>query len=131
MDSPAPDETDVVIVGAGVIGLAIARAVAASGREVTVLEAASAFGTEISARNSEVVHAGIYYPVGSLKARFCVEGRNRLYEYCETHGVPFRRCGKLIVATTESQLPQLEAIRVAAASNGVELEVLSAQQACA
>jgi L-2-hydroxyglutarate oxidase LhgO len=123
------DEVDVVIVGAGVIGLAIARAIAQAGRETLVLEAANAFGTETSSRNSEVIHAGIYYPRGSLKARLCVAGRERLYEYCETHGVPHRRCGKLIVATTESQLGELEKIKAAAEANGVDLHLLSAVQA--
>jgi L-2-hydroxyglutarate oxidase LhgO len=125
------DEVDVVIVGAGVIGLAIARAVARTGRETVILEAADAFGTETSSRNSEVIHAGIYYPRGSLKARFCVAGRDLLYEYCETHDVPYRRCGKLIVATSEAQLGELTKIRAAAQANGVELELLTAKQACA
>jgi L-2-hydroxyglutarate oxidase LhgO len=127
----AMDEVEVVIVGAGVIGLAIARALAQAGRETLILEAADAFGTETSSRNSEVIHAGIYYPRGSLKARLCVAGRDRLYEYCETHGVPHRRCGKLIVATSEAQLGELAKIRAAAAGNGVELELLTQAQACA
>lgn len=118
-----------VIAGAGVIGLAVARALAASGREVWVLEAADTFGTGTSSRNSEVIHAGIYYPRGSLKATLCVEGRDQLYEYCETHGVPHRRCGKLIVATSESQLAELERIQAAARANGVQLERLSAAEA--
>jgi L-2-hydroxyglutarate oxidase LhgO len=122
-------EVDAIVVGAGVIGLAVARALARSGRETLVLEAAGSFGTETSARNSEVIHAGIYYPRGSLKARLCVAGREQLYRYCEHHGVPHRRCGKLIVATSETQLPQLEAIRQAAMANGVQLEKLSATQA--
>jgi L-2-hydroxyglutarate oxidase LhgO len=125
------DEVEVVIVGAGVIGLAIARALAQAGRETLILEAADAFGTETSSRNSEVIHAGIYYPRGSLKARFCVAGRDRLYEYCETHGVPHRRCGKLIVATSEAQLSELAKIRAAAQGNGVELQLLTGAQACA
>ena len=123
------DEVAVVIVGAGVIGLAIARAIARSGRETLILEAADAFGTETSSRNSEVIHAGIYYPRGSLKARFCVAGRDQLYEYCEMHGVPHRRCGKLIVATSESQLAELDKIRAAAKGNGVDLEPLSGAEA--
>jgi L-2-hydroxyglutarate oxidase LhgO len=125
------EEVEVVIAGAGVIGLAIARALAQAGREVLILEAANAFGTETSSRNSEVIHAGIYYPRGSLKARFCVAGRDLLYEYCEAHGVPHRRCGKLIVATSEGQLAELKKIRAAAHANGVELQLLSAAQACA
>ena len=122
-------EVDAIVVGAGVIGLAVARALARSGRETLILEAAASFGTETSARNSEVIHAGIYYPRGSLKARMCVAGREQLYRYCEHHDVPHRRCGKLIVATSETQLPQLEAIHSAAIGNGVQLEKLSATQA--
>jgi L-2-hydroxyglutarate oxidase LhgO len=123
------DEVDVVIVGAGVVGLAIARALALRGRETWVLEAESAFGTQTSSRNSEVIHAGIYYPRGSLKARLCVAGRDALYAYCEQHDVPHRRCGKLIVATSESQLAELQKIRLAAKANGAELEVLSESEA--
>src|SRR5688572_8169283 len=122
-------DVDVVVAGAGVVGLAIARALALTGRDVMVLEQADAFGTGTSSRNSEVIHAGIYYPRGSLKARLCVAGREKLYEYCETHGVPHRKCGKLIVATSESQLAELEKIKAAAAANGVNLEQLSAMQA--
>jgi len=122
-------DVEVVVAGAGVIGLAMARALAISGRDVIVLEAADAFGTGTSSRNSEVIHAGIYYPRGSLKARLCVDGRQRLYEYCEAHGVPHRRCGKLIVATSMDQLGELEKIKAAAAGNGVILEQLSAAQA--
>jgi L-2-hydroxyglutarate oxidase LhgO len=122
-------DVDVVIAGAGVVGLAIARALALAGRDVMVLEAADAFGTETSSRNSEVIHAGIYYPRGSLKARLCVEGREKLYKYCETHGVPYRKCGKLIVATSEPQLAELQKITAAAAANGVNLDQLSAVQA--
>ena len=107
-----------MVVGAGVVGLAIARELAAAGREVIVLEAEDAIGTHTSSRNSEVIHAGIYYPKGSLKARACVDGRRRLYEYCATHGVPHRRCGKLIVATNETQLAELAAIRGKAHANG-------------
>jgi L-2-hydroxyglutarate oxidase LhgO len=123
------DEVDVVIVGAGVVGLAVARALAAAGRDVLILEAESAFGTGISARNSEVIHAGIYYPRGSLKARLCVAGRDLLYAYCNERGVPHQRCGKLIVATSEAQLGELAKIRSAAAANGVALDLLPARQA--
>src|SRR5215813_4532209 len=97
------DNVDAVVIGAGVIGLAIARALASRGREVLILEAADQFGTETSSRNSEVIHAGIYYPRGSLKAQFCVAGRERLYEFCQRFGVPHRRTGKLIVATSDAQ----------------------------
>ena len=125
------DEVEVIVVGAGVIGLAIARALSRCGHEVLILEAADAFGTGTSSRNSEVIHAGIYYPHGSLKARLCVAGREQLYDYCESHGVPHQRCGKLIVATTQAQLQELTKIQAAAAGNGVGLEVLSAVEACA
>jgi len=107
------------VIGAGAIGLAVARALALSGREVVVLEAEDAIGTGISSRNSEVIHAGIYYPAGSLKARTCVEGRERLYGYCEERGVPHRRCGKLIVATAEEQIEGLRALETKARANGV------------
>src|SRR5512145_871549 len=98
------ERLDAVVIGAGVVGLAVARALALAGREVVILEAEDAIGTHTSSRNSEVIHAGIYYPADSLKARACVEGRELLYEYCVTHGVPHRRSGKLIVATDDSQL---------------------------
>jgi len=113
------DEVECVVVGAGVVGLAVARALALDGREVVVLEAAEAIGTETSSRNSEVVHAGIYYPTGSLKARLCVAGRDALYAYCEARGIPYRRCGKLIVATDEAQIPRLQALKEKAEANGV------------
>ena len=113
------EEIDCVVVGAGVIGLAVARALALKGREVLVLEAAGAVGTGISSRNSEVIHAGLYYPTGSLKARLCVQGREMLYAYCTERGVPHRRCGKLLVATSPAQLPGLEGIEAQAHANGV------------
>ena len=113
------ESVDAVVVGAGVVGLAIARELALAGREVIILDAEDAIGTHTSSRNSEVIHAGIYYPKGSLKARSCVAGRDLLYEYCATHGVPHRRCGKLIVATNESQLKELQNIRDKAHANGV------------
>jgi L-2-hydroxyglutarate oxidase LhgO len=125
------DSTDAVVIGAGVVGLAVARALAAQGREVLILEGADAFGTGTSSRNSEVIHAGIYYPRNSLKARFCVAGRDQLYAFCQDHGVAHRRCGKLIVATSPEQLPELEKIRAAARGNGVDLDLWSAAQACA
>ena len=125
------DSTDAVVIGAGVIGLAVARALAAQGREVLILEGADAFGTGTSSRNSEVIHAGIYYPRNSLKARLCVAGRDQLYAFCQEYGVSHRRCGKLIVATSPEQLPELEKIRAAALANGVDLDFWSAAQACA
>jgi L-2-hydroxyglutarate oxidase LhgO len=114
------ERVDCVVIGAGVIGLAVARQLAISGREVLLLEAAGMVGTETSSRNSEVIHAGIYYPTGSLKARTCVAGKHRLYAYCAERGVPHARCGKLIVATTAAQRATLEGIRAKAAANGVD-----------
>ncbi len=114
------DAIDSVVIGAGVVGLAVARALALAGREVIVLEAEDAIGTHTSSRNSEVIHAGIYYPPGSLKARACVAGRHRLYDFCASHGIPHRRSGKLIVACDEAQLEELESIRRRALANGVE-----------
>ena len=113
------ETVDAVVVGAGVVGLAVARALALAGREVIILEAEDTIGTHTSSRNSEVIHAGIYYPQNSLKARSCVAGRERLYRYCAEHGVPHRRCGKLIVATSEAQVAELETIRRKARANGV------------
>lgn len=107
------------VVGAGVVGLAIGRALAGAGLETVVLEQADAIGTATSSRNSEVIHAGIYYPAGSLKARLCVDGRTRLYTHCETHGVPFRCCGKLIVAADDFQCAELRRIEARALANGV------------
>jgi L-2-hydroxyglutarate oxidase LhgO len=120
------EKIDCAVIGAGVIGLAVARKLAAQGREVLLLEAESAFGTGISARNSEVIHAGIYYPAGSLKARLCVAGRRMLYAYCAERGIAHRRCGKLIVATGAAQREQLGRIAAGAAANGVDdLQALS------
>ena len=113
------EKLDAVVVGGGVVGLAVARALAISGREVVILEAEDAIGTHTSSRNSEVIHAGIYYPKGSLKARACVEGKALLYEYCVAHGVPHRRSGKLIVATNQEQIGELEGIQRKAHANGV------------
>jgi L-2-hydroxyglutarate oxidase LhgO len=113
------ERLDAVVIGAGVVGLAVARALALSGREVVLLEAEDTIGTHTSSRNSEVIHAGIYYPKGSLKARACVEGKALLYEYCVAHGVPHRRSGKLIVAADDSQLPELQKIQEKAHANGV------------
>ncbi len=124
------DSIDSVVIGAGVIGLAVGRALALAGREVVVVEAASAIGTETSSRNSEVIHAGIYYPTGSLKARLCVAGRERLYAYCAAKGIRHQRIGKLIVATTEAEVPILEKYRAQAGANGVtDLAWVSADDA--
>ena len=123
------EKLDAVVIGAGVVGLAAARALAIAGREVVILEAEDAIGTHTSSRNSEVIHAGIYYPKGSLKAKACVEGRQLLYEYCAKHDVPHRRCGKLIVATHEGQVGELEKIESRAIGNGVaDLTWLSVDQ---
>lgn len=109
-----------VIAGAGVVGLAVARALGRAGRDVIVVEKADRIGTGISARNSEVIHAGLYYPPGSLKARFCLEGRQRLYAYCAARGIDHRRLGKLIVAVEPGQEAKLDAIRDNAARCGVD-----------
>ena len=124
------EQVECVVVGAGVLGLAVARALALSGREVLVLEQAYTIGFETSSRNSEVIHGGLYYPIGSLKARSCVEGRHRLYSYCREHGVPHARLGKLIVATREAEIAGLEKIAATAQGNGVDdLEWLDQRQA--
>lgn len=124
------ERVDAVVVGAGVVGLACARALARAGRDVLILEAADAFGTETSSRSSEVMHAGLYYPTGSLKARLCVQGLGALYAYCESHGVAHRRCGKLIVATSPEQEPALLALQDKARENGAgDLPLLTAAQA--
>ena len=124
------DKVDCVVIGAGVVGLAVARALALRGREVMVLEAADAIGTGTSSRNSEVIHAGIYYPQGSLKAQLCVQGKGLLYAYCAERGIGHKRCGKLIVATSEAQVAQLQGIRDKAAANGVnDLVLLTREQA--
>jgi len=126
------DSIECVVIGAGVVGLAVARALALQGREVVILEAEDAIGTHTSSRNSEVIHAGIYYPKGSLKARACVEGKERLYRYCVERGIPHRRSGKLIVATDEAQAGELEAIRSKAHANGVtDVVWMSREQAVA
>ncbi len=126
----AVEQVDVLVVGAGVVGLAVARALALAGREVMVLEREADIGTGTSSRNSEVIHAGIYYPAGSLKARLCVQGKQDLYAYCEARGVAHRRCGKLIVAHTASQLAALPSIIEKARANGVhDLQLLSREQA--
>ena len=113
-------EADAVVIGAGAVGLACARALALKGRDVLVLEAASAIATETSSRNSEVVHAGLYYATGSLKARLCVEGRRKLYAYCAAHGVEAHQCGKLVVAVDDHEAAATPALLQRALDNGVE-----------
>lgn len=126
------DSVDCIVAGAGVVGLAIARSLALAGLEVLVVEKEERIGTGVSARNSEVIHAGIYYPPGSLKARFCVEGRDRLYAYCAERGVTHRRLGKLVVAVEPAQAARLEAIRDNAERSGVtDLRMLSRAEALA
>jgi len=121
----------VLVVGAGVVGLAVARAAALKGADVIVAEAGAAIGTGISSRNSEVIHAGIYYPTGSARARLCAPSRRLLYDFCASHGVPHRKCGKLIVATREDEIPRLEALQTQGRQNGVEgLELIDAPAAC-
>ncbi|UPG74112.1 NAD(P)/FAD-dependent oxidoreductase [Roseomonas gilardii subsp. gilardii] len=126
------ESVDCVVVGAGVVGLAAARSLALAGREVLLLEGTEAIGTGTSSRNSEVIHAGIYYPADSLMARHCVAGRRMLYAYCVERGVPHARCGKLIVATAEEEAARLAGIQARAAANGVEdMRLLSRDEALA
>lgn len=114
------DSLDTLIVGAGVIGLACADALARAGREVVIVEAEADYGGGVSSRNSEVIHSGIYYPPGSAKARLAVRGKRLLYGFCENSGVPYRRCGKLVVATAEGQVAELERLLARGRANGVE-----------
>jgi L-2-hydroxyglutarate oxidase LhgO len=123
-------DVETIVVGAGAVGLAIARALALAGQEVMILERNAMIGAETSSRSSEVIHAGLYYAPGSLKARLCVRGKELLYRFCAEHHVPHRRCGKLLVATDASQLAKLAAIRTTATANGVcDLEPLDRRQA--
>ncbi|MEE2746566.1 MAG: NAD(P)/FAD-dependent oxidoreductase, partial [Pseudomonadota bacterium] len=110
---------DVAVIGAGVIGLAVARALSLKGREVVVLEECGSIGTGNSSRNSEVLHAGIYYPKDSLKAKLCVQGKNLIYNYCKQNSVSYNQCGKLIIATAPKQISELESIENKAVENGV------------
>lgn len=121
------ERVDCIVVGAGVVGLACARALAQAGHEVVVVERNDLIGAETSSRNSEVIHAGIYYPTGSLKARLCVAGRDMLYAYCDSRGIPYRRCGKVIVATAAAQIDVLESYQRQAQANGVALTWLDEQ----
>jgi L-2-hydroxyglutarate oxidase LhgO len=124
------NQADCIIIGAGVIGLAAARALALAGRSVVILERERHFGTQMSSRNSEVIHAGIHYPPGSLKARTCILGRELLYDYCRGRGIAHRRCGKLIVTATEAQGAQLTRIEAQGHANGVaDLKRLDGVQA--
>jgi len=122
-------QVECVVVGAGVVGLAVARALALDGNEVLVLEKERWIGSETSSRNSEVIHAGLYYPRGSLKAVLCLEGRRALYEYCAAHGVPHKRIGKLLVACRAEDLPSIETVWATAHANGVDdLEWIGSNQ---
>jgi L-2-hydroxyglutarate oxidase LhgO len=122
------ESIDTAVIGGGVVGLSAARAIARRGRSVCLLEREGRPGAGTSTRNSQVIHAGIYYPAGTLKARHCVAGARMLYEFCETYGVPFRRCGKLIVAHDQSEVAALERLRASGVANGVEgLELVDGQ----
>jgi L-2-hydroxyglutarate oxidase LhgO len=118
-----------LVIGAGVVGLAVARALAQAGHETIVAEAQTAIGQGVSSRNSEVIHAGLYYPPGSLKARLCVRGKEMLYALCASHGVPHRNCGKLVVAQDDKETAALDTLALRAAANGVAVERLSAARA--
>ncbi|MBR0718157.1 NAD(P)/FAD-dependent oxidoreductase [Bradyrhizobium liaoningense] len=124
------DRVDCVVVGAGVVGLAVARRLAHAGREVIVLESEEAIGTATSSRNSEVIHAGIYYRAGSWMARMCVSGKHALYRYCQDHGIPHKNCGKLIVASNPKETEKLQSIKAHAEANGVlDMQMLSGEAA--
>ena len=122
-------DVETIVIGAGVVGLAIARSLSMRGQDVLVVEQHDLIGAETSSRNSEVIHAGIYYPKGSKRALHCVQGKNKLYEFCEQNGVGYRRCEKLIVAVTEEQVARLKTIKETAAGNGVtDLEFRTAEE---
>ena len=126
------DRVDCIVIGAGVVGLACARAIAQAGLEVAIVERENAYDTGVSARTSEVIHAGLYYPTGSRKAQWCVRGARLLYDYCAQRGIAHRRCGKLLVATREADVVALEKLRAKALANGVnELQWLTRAQALA
>ncbi|NLP31848.1 MAG: FAD-dependent oxidoreductase, partial [Oligella ureolytica] len=124
-----PVDIECVIIGAGVIGLAIARTLAQQGKEVLIVESESSFGSGISSRNSEVIHAGLYYPVDSLKAKLCLRGKELLYDYCQQQHIPHQRLGKLLVATDNTESAQLMAIKDNAEQCGInDLSILSAEE---
>ncbi len=123
------ERIDALVIGAGAVGLAVGRALALAGREVIVVEAANGIGQGVSSRNSEVIHAGLYYTPGSLKARLCVRGKELLYALCASHGVPHRKCGKLVVATAEAQHAALQTLAQKAAANGVAVQLLESAAA--
>ena len=123
------ERVDCVVIGAGVVGLACARRLAMAGLEVVVLERADAIGTETSSRNSEVIHAGIYYAHGSLKERFCVEGRDKLYAFCDAYRVNYKRTTKLVYAEDESQVPGLKKLQAHAGASGVHMTWMTRTEA--
>ena len=123
------ESVDCIVIGAGVVGLAVARAMARKGREMIILEKADAFGTETSSRNSEVIHTGVFYVHGSLKEKLCIEGRDKLYSFCDAYGVTYKRTTKLIYAADESELAGLKALQKHAANSGVHMTWLSAGEA--
>jgi L-2-hydroxyglutarate oxidase LhgO len=125
------DRVDALVIGGGAVGLAVARALAQSGRETIVAEARNGIGQGVSSRNSEVIHAGLYYPTGSLKARLCVRGKELLYALCASHGVDHRRCGKLTVANSDAEVTALRVLQQRAGANGVPVEWLEGPQATA
>ncbi|MBE0549580.1 MAG: NAD(P)/FAD-dependent oxidoreductase [Rubrivivax sp.] len=125
------ERVEALVIGAGVVGLAVGRALALAGRETIVVEAGAHIGQGVSSRNSEVIHAGLYYAPGSLKARLCVRGKELLYDFCATHGVPHARCGKLVVATAEDQHSALQGLQQRARANGVPAQWLDAAAAIA
>ena len=123
------DRVDAIVIGGGAVGLAVGRALAQAGRETIVAEAQTAIGQGVSSRNSEVIHAGLYYAPGSLKARLCVRGKQLLYELCASHGVGHNNCGKLVVATSDAETAALRGLQDRAAANGVPVQWLEAAQA--
>src|SRR5512133_1668306 len=123
------DQVDTIVIGAGAVGLAVARALARSGREPILVEAQPAIGQGVSSRNSEVIHAGLYYAPGSLKARLCVRGKELLYELCASHGVNHRRCGKLVVAMSPAEAGAVQTLQKRASDNGVPVQWLDGAQA--